>query len=335
MSPERTLDALRAEIAIACHRIAPFIRETPLLESPALRALTKERVLLKLENLQYTGSFKLRGATNCLLSLGEEARQGVVAASSGNHGVAVAHAGRVLGLPVTVFVPEGASETKVGAIREARADVQVAGGDGLDTEQHARRVAAASGRPYISPYNDLAVVAGQGTIGAELRRQAERFDAIIVAVGGGGLVGGLAADLKAFLPEVVVIGAVPEASPVMARSVEAGRVIEMPSRPTLSDGTAGGIEPDSITFDLCRTLVDRWVEIPEQEIASAMRHCLLREHVVAEGSAGVAVAALFHTAPVLRNARIVVILCGGNVSPERLGSVLDPSTAVGRSPSGD
>ncbi len=327
MSAERPLDDLRAEIAIASRRITPFVRETPLLESPALRELTNAQILLKLENLQYTGSFKLRGATNRLLSLGDEARPGVIAASSGNHGVAVAHAGRVLGIPVTVFVPEGASQVKVGAIREAGADVVVVGRDGLDTEQHARAVATSTGRPYISPYNDLIVVAGQGTIGAELRRQVERFDALIVAVGGGGLVSGLAADLKDFLPGLQVIGAVPEASPVMARSVRAGRVIAMPSQPTLSDGTAGGIEANSITFELCRTLVDYWVEIPEDEIASAVRHCLLKEHVVVEGSAGVAVAALFHTASQLRDARIVVVLCGGNVSPERLALVLDAPTA--------
>lgn len=315
--------AVAAAVAAAAARVYPVVRETPLVDSPVLSAAADATVLLKLETLQRTGSFKLRGAANRLLALSAAERAaGVVAASSGNHGAAVAHAASALGVPALIYVPAGASPVKLAAMERAGAEVRVFGTDGLDTELEARAVAAAGGRVYVSPYNDLAVVAGQGTIGVELRRQAPRLDAVIAAVGGGGLIAGIAADLKAHLPNVRVIGAVPANSPVMARSIRAGRVVEMPTQATLSDGTAGGIEPGAVTFALCQALVDEWVEIPEPEIAHAMRHCLEVEHLLVEGSAGVAVAALARVAPALRGMTVAVILCGANVSAARLREVL-------------
>jgi threonine dehydratase len=174
----------------------------------------------------------------------------------------------------------------------------------------------------VSPYNDPAVVAGQGTVGVELRRQLPRFDAVVASVGGGGLIGGIAAYLKHHQPGTRIIGASPRHSPVMAASVRAGRIIEMATSPTLSDGTAGGIEPDSITFRLCRDLVDAWEDVEESEIARGMRHCVEEEHVLAEGSAAVAVAALWRLAESLRGATVVVVLCGANVSAKTLREVL-------------
>jgi threonine dehydratase len=316
------IDRLVADIATAARRIGPFVRETPLVRSEALSAELGSEVLLKLENLQITGSFKLRGATNKLLSLPAAVRvRGVVAASSGNHGAAVAHAGRALGVPVTVFVPEGASPAKVSAMRRSGAEVHHVGTDGLDTELHARAYASDRAQAYISPYNDLDVVAGQGSVAVEMRRQTDAIDVVVVATGGGGLISGIAADLKAHWPSVRVVGAVPLNSPVMAASIRAGHVIEMPSLPTLSDGTAGGIEQDSVTFELCRTLVDDWIEIPEDEIARAMRHCLETEHLLVEGSAAVAVGALQRMS-VKPATRAAVVLCGANISAERLKSIL-------------
>ena len=316
-------NGLVSEIERAARRIAPFVRETPLVRSETLSAELGSEVLLKLENLQITGSFKLRGATNKMLSLpGAVRARGVVAASSGNHGAAVAHAGRVLGVPVTVFVPEGASPAKVNAMRRSEAEVHHVGADGLDTELHARAYASERAQAYISPYNDLDVVAGQGSVAVEMRRQTEAIDVIIVATGGGGLISGIAADLKAHWPRTRVVGAVPLNSPVMSASIRAGRIVEMPSLPTLSDGTAGGIEQDAVTFELCRALVDEWVEITEDEIARAMRHCLETEHLLVEGSAAVAVAALRRLAPSVRPARAAVVLCGANISAERLKSIL-------------
>ena len=321
------IDTLVEDIRVAAGRIAPHVRETPLVDSPALSEATGAEILLKLENLQHTGSFKLRGATNKLLSLSEEERRrGVVAASSGNHGAAVAFAGRRLGVPVTVFVPAGASAAKTDAIRRYGADVREHGTDGLDTELHARAFAADSGMPYVSPYNDTAVIAGQGTIGRELRRQAKSLDAIVVSVGGGGLIAGIAADVKAHFPSVRVVGAVPANSPVMAASIRAGEIVQTPVLPTLSDGTAGGIEPGAVTFELCQALVDEWVEVSEAEIGNAMRHCLMIEHLLVEGSAGVAVAASIRCADGLRGARVAVVLCGANIAADTLRDVLRVAT---------
>jgi threonine dehydratase len=314
---------LAADIEAARERIAGFVRETPLESSRALTTETGAHVLLKLENLQRTGSFKLRGATNKLLTLpGHERARGVVAASSGNHGAGVAWAADALDVPAEIFVPEGASAVKVDAMRRSGATVHTFGTDGLDTEVHARVYATTHHKTYISPYNDPAVIAGQGTVGTEIRRQAGAIDVVVVAVGGGGLIGGVAADLKAHFPAVRVVGVQPINSPVMSRSIRAGHLLEMESLRTLSDGTAGGIEADTITFELCRTLVDEWVEVPEDEIAAGMRHCIEVEHVLVEGAAGVAIAGWRRIAPQWRDARAAIVLCGANVSADRLRSVL-------------
>ena len=309
------------QIAEADARIRPHVRETPLVHSPALSEATGADVWLKCENLQVTGSFKVRGATNRLLTLPDETRRrGVVAASSGNHGIAVSHAGSALGIPVTVYVPEFVSPAKMAAMKRLGASVVVFGTDGLDTEMEARRVAASDRRSYVSPYNDLAVVAGQGTVGVELRRQLSNLDTVVVAVGGGGLVAGIAADLKAHDPNVRIVGAQPSNSRVMAESVRAGHVVDIPSLPTLSDGTAGGIEADAVTFSLCRDLVDQWIEVPETAIADAMRHSIEVEHMLIEGAAAVALAAAASRFP--SSGRVVVVLCGANVSADRLRSAL-------------
>lgn len=303
-------------------RIRPHVRETPVVHSPALSDVAGAEVWLKCENLQVTGSFKVRGATNRLLALSpDERRGGVVAASSGNHGVAVAHAGAALGIPVTVYVPEFVSPAKAAAMRRLRATVVTFGTDGLDTELEARRVADTERRTYISPYNDMTVVAGQGTIGAELRRQLDGISTVVVAVGGGGLIGGIAACLKHFDGRLRVVGAQPANSRVMIESVRAGRVVDIPSLPTLSDGTAGGVEPDTVTFPMNRDLVDEWIEIPEDEIARAMRHAIEVEHLLIEGAAAVAVAAVARARRPL-SGRVVVVLCGANVSAARLREVL-------------
>lgn len=315
-------ESLVGAIADAEQRIRPYVRETPLVQSRALSESLGAEVWLKCENLQVTGSFKVRGATNKLLALpDEQRRRGVIAASSGNHGIAVAHAAAALGVPVTVYVPEFASGAKVAAMRRLGAAVELFGTDGLDTELEARRLANAHNRPYLAPYNDAAVVAGQGSIAVELRRQLDRIDAIVVSVGGGGLIGGIAADLKYHWPDIRVIGAQPVNSRVMIESIRAGRVVDIPSAATLSDGTAGGVESDTVTFPLCRTLVDEWFEVGETEIANAMRHAVEVEHMLIEGAAGVAVAALSRLAGVARG-RIVAVLCGANVTATRLREVL-------------
>lgn len=313
-----------AEHVIAAHKqISPYVRRTPCEASPAYAERLGVDVWLKGEHLQHAGSFKTRGATNKLLSLTpEEKRTGVVAASTGNHGASVAWAGHTLGIPVRVYVPNGASTAKVEMIRRYGADVQMHGTDGLHAEVFGRRYALENSMPYVSPYNDPAVVAGQGTVGVEIAEQMQRVDAVIVAVGGGGLIGGSAAYLKSILPNVRVIGASPKNSPVMALSVRAGHIVEFASEATLSDGTAGGVEHDAITFELCRTLVDEWVDVTEDQIATAMRDFIADHHQLIEGSAAVALAALAQRAGELRGQRVAVVLCGSNISIETLRKVL-------------
>ena len=305
----------------AAIRIAAYIEHTPLRLSRSLSERVGAEVWCKLENRQTTGSFKLRGATNRLLTLTDEQRaRGCVAASSGNHGAAVACALQRLGIAGIIFVPEHTSPAKVAKIRHYGGQVEFFGNDGLDTEQHARAVAAQRGMFYVSPYNDEEVVAGQGTIGAEILEELPDVDAVFVAVGGGGLVAGVGSVLKHHRPDIQVIGCQPLASPVMARSVEAGEILEMPSAPTLSDGTAGGIEHDAITFALNRAVVDDWVLVEEPEIAAAMRYLLQEEGEVIEGAAGVAVAGLLERRATLAGKKVVVILCGGNVGEDVLTS---------------
>lgn len=308
---------------LAANRIAPYIRETPLDFSPYFSELTGANVYLKLENLQYTGSFKLRGAFNKLLSLSEEDRAaGGVAASSGNHGAAIAYAMNKLGIEGTIFVPEQTSTTKVDAIRREGGDVRFFGTDGLDTEMHARAYAEENGMVYLSPYNDADVIAGQGTCGVEIANQLADVDAIFIAVGGGGLISGVGALLKSVNPATTVVACQPAASAVMTESVKAGEIVELPSLPTLSDGTAGGIEADAITFDICREIVDEFVVVTEEQIAAAMRNFIDAHHMLAEGAAGVAIAALLASGNKYKGKNVVVVVCGSNVSRETLKKVI-------------
>ena len=316
-------ELLPANVVLAANRIAPHIRETPLDRSPFFSDLTGANVFLKLENLQFTGSFKLRGAFNKLLSLTPQQRAaGCVAASSGNHGAAVAFAMSKLDMKGVIFVPEGTSTTKVDAIKRAGGDVRFFGTDGLDTEMHARDYAAENGMCYLSPYNDEDVVAGQGTCGVEIAKQLPQVDAIFLAVGGGGLISGVGSFLKSVNPTMSVIACQPAASAVMTESVKAGEILELPSQPTLSDGTAGGIEADAITFDLCRTVTDDYVVVSEDQIAEAMRQFIDAHHMLPEGAAGVALAGLRHRADSYKGKNVVVIICGGNISRETLKEVI-------------
>ena len=304
-------------VLAAEQRIRPHIRETPLFESPGLSALAGTRIWLKLENLQITGSFKLRGALSKMLTLSDaDKARGVVTASTGNHGAATAYAGRIAGIVPTVFVPHGAAPSKVARIRSLGGRVEFHGEDSADTERHARVVADRTGQVFVSPYNDWDVMAGQGTIGVELLRQCPGLDAVVVAVGGGGLIGGIAGYLAANRPSVEVIGCQPVNSAVMAKSVEAGRMLDLPSLPTLSDGTAGGVEQDTITFELCRTAVQRYDLVDEGAIEEGVRLAFREEGLVVEGAAGLAVASALRVAPGLSGRQIAVVLCGGNIGAD-------------------
>jgi len=314
---------LARECQQASKRIAGLVRETPLDYSPAFSADLGAEVYFKLENLQHTGSFKLRGASNRLMTLTAAQRAaGCVVASSGNHGAAVAYAMHKLDVSGVIFVPEKTSAAKVDAIRDYGGHVEFFGTDGLDTELHARAYADANNMFYLSPYNDADVVAGQGSCGVEIAAQLPDVDDVFIAVGGGGLIAGVASVLKDANDGVRIYGCQPQASAVMAHSIEAGKIVEEASLPTLSDGTAGGIEPDAITFPFCRELIDDFVVVSEDEIAAAMRLYIDRQKQLLEGAAGVAVAAMLAQRERIVGRKIVVIICGGNISRETLRQVI-------------
>ena len=315
--------SLFENIAQAHAAIRPHVPVTALERSSALSARLGCEVLLKCEHLQPTGSFKIRGATNKIRLLGKEARRtGVITASTGNHGQAVARAGALAGVPVAVFVAAATVRSKMDAIRRLGADLSIIDGNPLDAEIAARRLAAEQGKTYVAPYNDPDVVAGQGTLGVELSEQAPQLDAVFVSVGGGGLIGGMGTALERLSPNTQVVGVWPENSPCMLRSLEAGRLLEVPERPTLSDGTAGGIEPGSITFPICQSVIDARITVSESEIAAAMRDVAATDHWIVEGAAGVALAGLIKTAASWQSRRVAVVLCGRNVALETfLGAI--------------
>jgi threonine dehydratase len=273
--------------------------------------------------LQHTGSFKVRGALNKILSLSEEElARGIVTASTGNHGSACAFAMQQVGASGIVFVPETAAETKLAAIRRQGAEIRTFGMDSIETEKHSRDFAAAHGMTYVPPYNDPLIVAGQGTIGLELLQKLPDLDAVFISVGGGGLIGGIASYLKSTRPNIQVFGCSPENSQVMAKSVQAGELLDLPSLPTLSDGTAGGVEAGSITFPLCREFVDQYISVTEGEIASSLREFMGAQHQLIEGSAAVSIAAFLKVADQFKESRIAVVLCGANISLETLKEIL-------------
>jgi threonine dehydratase len=295
----------------AYHRIRPFVRETPLEYSAALGAW------LKLEHLQATGSFKFRGASNKVALLTpEQAAAGVVTASNGNHGLGVAAAAQSRGIAAEVFVSSHVSPAKARRIEQLGARLHPAGADPLTAELAARRAASESGRVFISPYNDADVIAGQGSIAVEMLRQQPRLEGVYVAVGGGGLIGGIGAYLKHASPTTEIIGCWATNSPVMHECMRAGRIVDVPEEPTLSESTAGGLEPESITLDVCRRVVDRGVLVSETEIAAAIRLLLETEHWLVEGAAGVALAAFLQERDRWAGKNAAVVLCGRNLSPE-------------------
>ena len=313
---ERDLDRSVAAARETRERIAGFVRATPLLELDAVGATTR---LLKLELLQRTGSFKVRGAAAALTA--GERPQSVVAASTGNHGLAVASVAAAMGLPCRVFVPAAAAPAKLALLRSSGVELVSVEGDPLLAELAAREASEqAPGTLLVPPYNDPRVILGQATLGLELLEQlADPPDALFVAVGGGGLISGVALAVRSRWPRCRIVGCLPAASPAMGAAVAAGRIVAAPLRPTLSDATAGGIEPGAITVAICAALIDEFVEIEEAEIAAAMRAALLEHSLAIEGAAALALAASLRERA---GGRQLVVLGGGNVGAQTLRNIL-------------
>ena len=295
----------------ARQRIRPFIYETPLIPSRTIGRQTSSTVLFKAENLQLTGSFKIRGASSKMTSLPREKR--VITASSGNHGIGAAHAASAIGQKLTVVLPEIVKAAKLERIRSYGVDVILHGGETGLAEQQAQRLAASDKRVYVSPYSDREIIAGQGTIGLELLEQTERIDNVFVAMGGGGLISGIGSVLKSFSPHTRVIGVSAANSAALAASINAGRVVETEHLDTLAEAVAGGLDEDSVTLALAMAVIDEVVTCTEAEIEASMRELLLDEHMLVEGAAALALAGFRQVAEKYAGQTNVVLLCGGNV----------------------
>ncbi|MCP3729945.1 threonine/serine dehydratase [Sphingomonas sp. MG17] len=293
--------------------IRPIVMVSPLERSNLLSSELDCDVWLKADHLQPTGSFKLRGATNFVRLVADEHKE-VITASTGNHGRAVAHAGAAFGVNAIVYLSNATRPSKIQAIRDAGAEIVMIDGSVLDAELAARAESERRGIPYVAAYNHLATVAGQGTMGVELVRQAPDLDAVFVCLGCGGLAGGLGIAVKALSPATRLIGVSAANSKCMIDSLNAGEIIETPETETLADGSAGAVEPGSVTFPICQQVIDETLTVSEQEIAQAMRKVAEGNNWIVEGSAGVAVAGLIQTAERYRGRKVAVILCGRNIA---------------------
>lgn len=314
----------RLDILQASKRISKYVRKTYFSFSDSFSNRTKSKVWFKSENLQYTGSFKVRGAFNKILKLSlSERKKGILAASTGNHGAAIAYAAKVLNTSCTIFVPENTNSTKLNNIKKYGAEIKIFGDDCIFAEEKARELSLKNKQTYISPYNDLDIIEGQGTIAVEIMSQIVKpLDSIIISVGGGGLISGVAIFLKSIWPEIHIIGCSPKNSAVMLQSINQNEILKLESKKTISDGTAGGVEENSITFPYCKEYIDESVYLTEDEIESGLIQYMEEEHQIIEGAAGTAIAALIKKRSFLKNKKVGVILCGANINTQTLGVLL-------------
>ena len=309
------------DIYAARRRMGTWVRRTPFERSQLLSELTGGEVYLKLENRQLTGSFKIRGASNRIALLTpDERRRGGVAASSGNHAQGVAYAARQLGVRAAIVVPGNTPKMKRDAIRALGADLTVHGNEYMDAERLAQNMSREGGMPFLSPYNDPDLIAGQGTVGLEMVEDGPELDAVLVPVSGGGLISGVSTVIKA-ASKAEVIGVQTIASPVMHESIKAGKIVDIPMYATVAEGLHGGIEQGSVTFPICQKLVDDWIDVKEATIVDALRLMLLRHHEVIEGSGAVGVAALMENPKRFKNKRVGVVISGGNIDEDLLSRI--------------
>jgi len=309
--PELTL----RDVYLARQRIGSLARRTPVIEAPILSERANTKVVHKLENLQTTGSFKIRGATNKLLSLSEEQRKrGVMTVSSGNHGRAVSHVASRLGIHATICLPDTVPENKREAIRRSGAELVMAGATYAEASDAAVSLKEERGLTMIHPFDDPFVIAGQGTIGLELLEDFPGIDTVLVPLSGGGLMGGIAFVLKSADPTLRTIGITMERAPAMVESLRAGKVVDVVEEPTLADALAGGLGAENLyTFDMIREYVDDTVLVSEEEIAAAMAFALEEYHLVVEGGAAVGIAALLADKVRELGKNVAVVISGSNV----------------------
>src|SRR3954471_2904554 len=321
-------DILRARA-----RIAPHVRRTPLIRSAWLSDHAGGDVSLKIESQQQSNSFKSRGAYNAVTARLERTGGGpaqLVTASAGNHGRALAAAAETFHLPLIVFTPADAPATKLDAIRRHGADLRAEGRDYDDAERLAKAFAKRHGAEFISPYNDADVIAGAATIALELFDDAPELDTLLVPIGGGGLISGVALCAKAIAPSCRVIGIEAEVSCAFQTSVRAGHLVAIVAGDTLADGLGGNPDPETITFDFIKRLVDTIVTVTEADLASAIAGLVEFEHLVAEGAGAAATAAVLSRRIDVTGRRVAAILSGSNIDRVRLAKILSRATAAER-----
>ena len=305
------------DIEAARERIAGRIERTALVASPALTERAGVPVSLKLEHRQTTGSFKLRGASNAIASLSAaEKARGVVAASTGNHGRALAHAAKLEGIRAVICMSRLVPENKVSEIRRLGAEVRIVGKSQDDAQEEVDRLVAADGLVMVPPFDHPAVVAGQGTLGLEMVEQAPDVDTVLVPLSGGGLAAGVAAAVKGLKPMARIIGVSMERGAAMKASLDAGKPVFVEEVPTLADSLGGGVGLNNrLTFAMCRDLLDDVVLLTEDEIAAGIRHAYAQEREVVEGAAAVGIAAIL-AGKVRSDGPIVALITGRNIDME-------------------
>jgi len=313
-----------ADVERTARHLREHLQPTPLQHSQAFSDRAGCRVYLKLESFQPVRSFKLRGALNKLMRLTPERRAaGVITASAGNHGMGVAYAAGEFGVPATVYVPETANPYKVESVKRLGARVVAAGRSYSEAYADAVAEQQKTGATFVHAYDDPDVVAGQGTIGLELLEDLEELDTVVVPIGGGGLIGGIALYLKSRRPAIRVIGVEPTGADAMRRSLEAGRIVTLERVSTIADGLAASA-PGQLTLDLAQRYVDEVMAVEDDEMVESIRLLFEWEHLLAEPAGAAALAALLKR-PWERNERVVVIVSGANVTNEVLLNALQPA----------
>ena len=314
------LDVFRAR-----RRIAPYVRRTPFVRSSWLSDLAGADVSLKLESVQRSNSFKSRGAFNAViarLERGAPALARIVTASAGNHGRALAAAAEVFGLTLTVFTPADAPQAKLTAISRHGAELRAKGRDYDEAERLAKAFAGETGAAFISPYNDADVIAGAATVALEIFEDAAATDVLVVPIGGGGLISGVAAVAKALSTDCTVVGVEVEASCAFQTSVRAGTLVEIVPGPTLADGLGGNPDPETITFEPIQRLVDTIVTVSEPDLEAAVTGLVAAEHLITEGAGAAATAAIVGRRVDLSGRCVAAIVSGANIDRERLAGLL-------------
>jgi len=302
-------------------RIEHYLYQTPLI--PARQG--GDELFFKAENFQYTGSFKFRGAMAKLSAMDND-ETWFITASSGNHGLASAHAAKLLGKKLTIILPKNVSPAKLAKIQAYPVEVILAGEESGAAEIHARQIAEQKGAYYISPYNDLDIIAGQGTIGLELLEQfpkkSNTINNIFIAMGGGGLISGIGSVLKAFSPHTKIYGVAAKNSNALAQAIVKGYVVDVLHQPTLADGCAGGIDEDTLTLPLAQAVVDQIIECDEIEIIAALQKLGREDNILVEGAAALALAGFYQIKDKCRGQNNIIVLCGGNFNQAQIAELV-------------